>query len=341
MSERIAPVSPPYDARIAEDFAKLMPEGMEPLALFRMLARNPRVLGRVRRGGLLDPGSIPLRQRELVILRTTARAAAEYEWGVHAAFFGAAAGLDARQLYATVWLAPEAECWTAEEALLLRVCDELHRTARVDDATWTALRASFEEEQLVEILVLAGLYRMIAYACNGATVPLEPGAPRLPPFAREPDEGARHHGSCLCKSVQYELTGDLGDVSYCHCQSCRKASGSAHSANAPVDRARFRLVSGQDTLQEYESSPGKRRVFCSRCGAPLYVYFTESPDVLRLRLGSLDTPFARPARAHSFVADKAAWDIIEGALPQFAGWAPASVLDRRPWRRDGAHDSQV
>src|SRR5579871_6669915 len=87
---RLEPLPPPYRPSVTEDFSKLMPPGVEPLGLFKTLAHNPRVLGRVRRGGLLDPGSISIRARELVILRTTALCGAEYEWGVHAAFFGGA-----------------------------------------------------------------------------------------------------------------------------------------------------------------------------------------------------------------------------------------------------------
>jgi hypothetical protein len=49
-------------------------------------------------------------------------------------------------------------------------------------------------------------------------------------------------GSCLCGNVRYELTAELGDFGYCHCTSCRKASGSAHAANAPISRAHFRLL---------------------------------------------------------------------------------------------------
>jgi 4-carboxymuconolactone decarboxylase len=177
---RIAPAEPPYDPRAAEDLVALMPPGLEPIGLFRTLAKNPRVLRRIRRGGLLDPGSITVRQRELVILRTTARAGAEYEWGVHVAFFATAAGLDAEQLHATVWLAADAACWRADESLLLRACDELHDTARVADDTWVALRAAFAEDQILEIVVLAGLYRTISYVVNATALALEPAAPRFP-----------------------------------------------------------------------------------------------------------------------------------------------------------------
>jgi hypothetical protein len=133
--------------------------------------------------------------------------------------------------------------------------------------------------------------------------------------------------------VRYEIDAELGEFGCCHCQSCRKASGSAYAANAAVERARFRLVSGDATLREYESSPGKLRAFCSACGSPIYAYLTASADVLRIRLGSLDTPFASEPRAHTWVSDKAAWDRIADGLPQFPEWAPKSVLNQRGSRQ--------
>src|SRR6185436_19771343 len=54
---RIPPLAPPYAAAVAEDLEKLMPPGIPPIGLFRTLAHNPRVLRRVRKGGLLDPGA--------------------------------------------------------------------------------------------------------------------------------------------------------------------------------------------------------------------------------------------------------------------------------------------
>jgi hypothetical protein len=139
----------------------------------------------------------------------------------------------------------------------------------------------------------------------------------------------RYEGSCLCGGVRYAIDGELGEFGYCHCKSCRKASGSAHGANVPVDRVRFHLLSGEAALREYESSPGKLRVFCSRCGSPMYAYLRTTPEVLRVRLGSLDTPFASRPRAHTWVSDKAPWEPIEDTVPQFSEWAPRSVLVQR------------
>jgi hypothetical protein len=137
-----------------------------------------------------------------------------------------------------------------------------------------------------------------------------------------------YQGSCLCRSVRYEVTGPIGDFGYCHCTSCRKASGSAHAANAPIASEDFRLLSGADTLREYESSPGKVRVFCSRCGSPIYAVLRARPEVLRIRLGSLDTPLDASPKAHTWVSDKAPWEPIEGDLPQFPQWAAPSVLSQ-------------
>ena len=177
---RIAPLAPPYAPEVAEHLEKLMPPGMPPIALFRTVAHNPRVLGRMRRGGLLDPGSISVRQREIVILRTTARCGAEYEWGVHVAFFAAAAGLDAAQLAATVHGAADDPAWGAEERLLVALADALHDGADVPDALWGELAARFAPGQLVELLFLAGLYHAVSFVVNATRVAGEPGAPRFP-----------------------------------------------------------------------------------------------------------------------------------------------------------------
>src|SRR6185369_10223865 len=113
---RIPPVDPPYPPEIQADFDKIM-RGAPPLLLFRTVARNPRVLQRMMAGGLLDRGSIPLRTRELMILRTCARCGAEYEWGVHVAEFGAKAQWTEEQKRSTVRGRAADSCWTQEDRL--------------------------------------------------------------------------------------------------------------------------------------------------------------------------------------------------------------------------------
>jgi hypothetical protein len=143
-----------------------------------------------------------------------------------------------------------------------------------------------------------------------------------------------YQGSCLCNGIAYAIDGEIGEFGYCHCTSCRKASGSAHAANAPVERIAFRLLRGEELLREFESSPGKFRAFCGRCGSPIYAYLERSPDVIRIRLGSLDTAFTKQPTAHTWVSDKAPWEPIDDGRPQFPEWAPRSVLLQRGSRQD-------
>jgi alkylhydroperoxidase family enzyme len=176
---RISPIDPPYPPAMQADFDKLM-RGAPPLLLFRTVARNPRVLQRFMAGALLDRGSIPLRSRELMILRTCARCGAEYEWGVHVAVFGAKAQWTAEQRHSSVHGGAGDACWGAEDRLVIRLADELHATNRVDDALWEELAAHFAPEQLVELIMLGGLYHAVSYLINAIGVQHEAFAPRFP-----------------------------------------------------------------------------------------------------------------------------------------------------------------
>jgi hypothetical protein len=124
-------------------------------------------------------------------------------------------------------------------------------------------------------------------------------------------------GSCLCKAVQYQITGDLGAAMMCHCQNCRKASGTAFAANVLVNTKDFNLVTGQELIAEFESSPGVYRSFCQQCGSPLYSRRSAIPDSIRLKLGSLDSQVDIKPEAHIFVDSKAEWDTICDDIPQF------------------------
>jgi hypothetical protein len=127
-----------------------------------------------------------------------------------------------------------------------------------------------------------------------------------------------HQGSCQCGSVRYEIEGELGPILFCHCGRCRKANGAAFQAAAGISPDQLHLLSGQDAMVDYESSPGVYRVFCGRCGSPLFSKRDAMPELLRLRLGTLDTPVTAKPTAHIFVAEKAEWYDICDDLPQYA-----------------------
>jgi alkylhydroperoxidase family enzyme len=180
METRMAPSQPPFPAEVQAWLERTMPPGQPPLRLFTTLARDPRLFGKFFAAGLLDRGHLTLRQREIVITRTTALCRSEYEWGVHIAIFGARVGFTPAQVASLVHGGPADDCWPAQEQTLLRLCDALHRDCDVDDALWQQLRADFSEEAMLELLMLAGFYRTVSTLTNALRLPLEPDGARFP-----------------------------------------------------------------------------------------------------------------------------------------------------------------
>ncbi len=123
-------------------------------------------------------------------------------------------------------------------------------------------------------------------------------------------------GSCLCGVVAYEIHSGLGPIVMCHCSRCRKANGSAFATNAAVNTKDFKLTGGERFMAEFESSPGVFRVFCGNCGSPLYSRRQITPEIIRLRIGTLDTAIEGKPSAHVFVGSKAEWYEICDDLPQ-------------------------
>lgn len=180
MEPRIAPAERPYAADMEETLAKLMPPGMEPLLLFRVLAREPRLFRRFMAGGLLDKGTLSMRDRELAITRACARCGAEYEWGVHMTQFGARVGLSEADQRATVATGTEHAGWSARDRLILRMIDALHDTTTIDDVLWAELRCELSDEQILELIMLAGFYRNVSYLVNALHLAPEAFAARFP-----------------------------------------------------------------------------------------------------------------------------------------------------------------
>lgn len=127
-----------------------------------------------------------------------------------------------------------------------------------------------------------------------------------------------HQGSCLCGAVKYELKGELGPIFLCHCVNCRKANGTAFATSMVLKSEDFTVIQGQESLGDYQSSPGVHRMFCKNCASPLFSKRDETPEIVRLRLGTLDTPIEAKPTAHIFVSHKAEWFDIHDDLPQYA-----------------------
>lgn len=124
-------------------------------------------------------------------------------------------------------------------------------------------------------------------------------------------------GSCLCGTVRYEVRGLPRVVYYCHCGRCRRQSGSSFATNMAVVREDFAIVSGEEMLSCFQSSPQLRRYFCSGCGSPIYSQGEKHKHIVSVRCGTLDSDLPLRPSVHAFVASKANWVEITDELPQF------------------------
>jgi hypothetical protein len=126
-----------------------------------------------------------------------------------------------------------------------------------------------------------------------------------------------HEGSCLCGRIRYAVDGELGPLVNCHCRTCRKAHAAAFNTSSRVPRESFRWIAGASEVAGYESTPGKTRFFCPRCGSHLMAAWDGASEVV-LRVGSLDTDPGTKPRTHIWTSQRAPWHEIADSLPQLA-----------------------
>ena len=128
-------------------------------------------------------------------------------------------------------------------------------------------------------------------------------------------------GSCLCKTVAYEVDKLAGPIGHCHCNTCRKAHSAAFATTARVDRSSFRWLAGQEVIGSFESTPGKLRHFCTKCGSQLVAEWKAQPQVI-LRVATLDEdPGSRPV-ANIWVSHDKPWLAHGSDIPSFQAAAP-------------------
>lgn len=150
-----------------------------PLNIFRTLRHNkPLTKAFLTLGShLLGGGSLPPREREVVVLRVGFRCSSEYEFGQHTVI-GREAGLTDEEVARLA--VPGTAGWSEDDAALVALADELCDDDVVTEQTWQALARRWSTEELLELLVLAGFYRLVSGLLNSAGVPLEPGTPGWP-----------------------------------------------------------------------------------------------------------------------------------------------------------------
>ncbi|MFE0374608.1 carboxymuconolactone decarboxylase family protein [Streptomyces inhibens] len=193
MTVRIPPVEAPYPSEgVAAVLRRMMPGEQEPIALFRLYARNVPLAEALHGWGSYELGrrlSLGLRDREIVIDRTCALCGCEYEWGVHIARFASRAELTDAQIGSLTHGSSADPCWTTErDRLLLDAADALHTHHDLDDRLWDRLSGEFGPEQLLDLLMLCGWYHAISFTARATRLTSEAGAPQFRDFLPTPHE---------------------------------------------------------------------------------------------------------------------------------------------------------
>ncbi len=176
---RIEPIAA-YDGELEEILATALTHDGKPLNIFATLGHHPKLLKRFNLlgGFLLNKGLLPPRERELVILRVGANARAQYEFGQHT-LIGLNCGLTQDEIDALVD-EPGAHDWSNDDRALIALADDLHADDCVSDATWAHLATRWNDAELVELLVVAGFYRLVSGFLNSTGVQLDDGVPGFP-----------------------------------------------------------------------------------------------------------------------------------------------------------------
>ena len=147
--------------------------------LFTTLARHPRLLKRWSAFGglLLAGGTLPHRDREVLILRTAANTGADYEWGHHLPI-GRLAGLTDAEMASLASSDPGERA--PGDQLLVRAADELHADSAIGDDTWAELAEVYDEQQLIEVCMVVGQYHLVGFTLNSLRIAREAGVEGLP-----------------------------------------------------------------------------------------------------------------------------------------------------------------
>ena len=131
----------------------------------------------------------------------------------------------------------------------------------------------------------------------------------------------RYLGSCLCGAVRFEIEGEFDRFYLCHCEYCRKDTGSAHAANLFSATATLKWVSGEDKVRQYNLPQTRHgRCFCGVCGSALPI-LQMNGKLLVVPAGSLDSEVLIRPDAHIFGSSRAGWDAALEEIP---------IVDRFP-----------
>jgi len=116
----------------------------------------------------------------------------------------------------------------------------------------------------------------------------------------------------------------------------QRQSGAAHVPAARVPSGGFRILQGTPKRYVSKADSGNDiiRVFCGDCGTPLYVQVGTRPDLVGLRVCTLDDPGWFKPDADIFMKSAQPWDLDQPNVPKYDAYPPGQSYPTAP-SRDG------
>ena len=134
-------------------------------------------------------------------------------------------------------------------------------------------------------------------------------------------------GGCLCGAVRYESAAEPLATAHCHCEDCRRSSGTGHCSHLAVPKPAV-SVTGKVTMYESAADSGNivGRGFCPTCGAAVYSVNSGMTDLLFLRASSLDDPQVFQPQIVVYARNASSWDPVDPDLTAFEAMPPAAAM---------------
>ena len=126
-------------------------------------------------------------------------------------------------------------------------------------------------------------------------------------------------GGCACGAIRYEIPSEPIFQNHCQCLDCRRRSGTGHGSYLTFPARAEMTITGEATHWEVAADSGnvKNHAFCPVCGTPVYLSFSETPELIAVHAGSLDEPERFAPQVLTYGVRGLAWDAIDSSLQAY------------------------
>lgn len=132
--------------------------------------------------------------------------------------------------------------------------------------------------------------------------------------------GRMIEGGCLCGATRFAIENDFAFLLFCHCEQCRKLSGSAMAANLFSTTRSLTWLRGEAHVTNFRHPERQfSRAFCNRCGSALPFEGTSGRFVI-VPAGALEGAPQVAKRAEVFTCERADWELGQAPAETFAGF---------------------